>query len=298
MAWRERDFVGYGGKPPVVEWPDGKRVAVSICMNYEEGAEQSIAFGDPAEEILGEWGGYLFPPGVRNVTNESFVEYGSRSGVWRLLDVLDRHGVKATFFACAIAFERNPVVARAVTERGHEVCSHGYRWESVDHMTREEERERILAAIRSFESTAGVRPCGWYGRNGLGPNSRDLLVELGFLYDSNEYNDDLPYFVETGGGRHLIVPYTGDVNDVHFWIAPGFVTADHFATYLRDTLDCLLAEGRTAPKMMSVGLHMRIAGRPGRAVGLERFLEYARSKPEVWFARRDEIARWWIEHAP
>lgn len=297
----ERDFVGYANNPPVVQWPNGSRVAVSICLNYEEGSEQSIALGDPRDETLGEWGGYfasVFPSGIRNRTNESMTEYGSRVGVWRLLDILESYQVKATFFASAMALERNRTVAGAVVDRGHEICSHGYRWEDHYGMSKEEERERIELALRSFKDTTGIRPVGWYSRNGLTEHTRGLLVEAGFLYDSNAYDDDLPYYVEVGNRPHLVIPYNGDLNDVHYWIPPGFATASDFFGAMKDSLDRLLAESAKVPKMMSIGLHMRISGRPSRAVAVERFLEYARSQPGVWFARRDEIARWWLANLP
>lgn len=294
----ERDFVGYAGSPPAVEWPGGARLALSVVVNYEEGSEQSIAFGDPADEPQGEWGNFALGTGVRNYTVESFTEYGSRAGVWRVLDVLERHDVKATFFACALALERNPPVARAIVERGHEVCSHGYRWEDHFGMSREEDLARIRQAVESFERTTGVRPVGWYARNGLTDQTRELLVQEGFLYDSNAYNEDVPYFIEVSGRRHLVLPYSADTNDTKYWRPPGFVTPHMFTAYLNDTLDCLLEEAERVPKMMSVGLHVRISGRPARSLALDRFLDYARSRPGVWFARRDEIARCWLEAAP
>jgi peptidoglycan/xylan/chitin deacetylase (PgdA/CDA1 family) len=296
VPMRERDFVGYANRPPIVEWPNGARLAVSVVVNYEEGSERSLAFGDDMDEPYGEWGSFNMPEGVRNLTQESFFEYGSRVGVWRILDILDDYQVPASFFACAVAFERNPVVARAIVERGHEVCSHGYRWEDHFGMSRDEDRERIRRAISSFQSTTGQRPIGWYSRNGLTLQTRELLLDEGFLYDSNEYNEDVPYFMNVNGRQHLIVPYAADSNDSKCWRSPGYVTSDMFAAYLIDSFDCLLAEAAEVPKMMSVGLHVRISGRPGRSVALRRFLEYAKKRPGVWFARRDHIAQWWLEH--
>ncbi len=299
MTGNDRDFIGYGRTPPAIEWPGGARLALSIALNYEEGSEHSRSFGDAYDEPSGEWSGYVSPPtSHRNRVVESIMEYGSRVGVWRLLDILNEYQVRGTFFACAMAFEKNPIVAKAAIERGHEVCSHGYRWEDHYDLDEEQERERIALAALSLERTTGVRPVGWYSRHGFTDHTRRLLVEAGFLYDSNAYNDELPYWVRVGDKQHLVVPYTPDVNDVRFWTAPGFITADDFFAYLRDSFDTLLKASARVPRMMSVGLHMRIAGRPGRAVALERFLDYARSKPGVWFARRDEIARWWIEHGP
>lgn len=294
----DRDFVGYAGNPPHVEWPDGARLALSIVVNYEEGSEQSIAFGDPADEPVGEWGNFQLGPGVRNYTIESFTEYGSRVGMWRLFDLLDRHEAKATIFACAVALERNPLVASAIVERGHEVCSHGYRWEDHLGMTREEDRRRIAMAVESLERTTGVRPVGWFARNGLTMQTRELLVDAGFIYDSNAYNEDVPYFIAVGDREHLLLPYSSDTNDNRYWRPPGFVTPDMYFSYLRETLDCLLTEAQEVPKMMSVGLHARISGRPARSLAVHRFLTYAKSQPGVWIARRDEIARWWLDHRP
>ena len=293
-----RDFVGYAGQPPKVVWPGGARLAVSIVINYEEGAEKSIALGDDEDEALGEWGGYSFPKGVRNVTMESITEYGSRVGVWRLLRILERHSVRATFFASAVALERNAAAAHAIIEGGHEVACHGYKWEDHVGLTHEEERSRIAVAVASMEATTGVRPYGWYGRNGLTPYTREALVDAGFLYDSNDYSEDLPYYVRVQDRAHLVVPYTADVNDVRWWTSPGFATTDQFVAYMKDTFDCLLAESETVSMFMSVGLHLRISGRPGRALALDRFLSYASQIPGVWFCRRDELARWWLAEAP
>lgn len=294
-----RDFIGYGPNPPQVEWPGGARLAVSLALNYEEGSEHSLSFGDSEDEPMGEWGGYVSPPSThRNRVVESVMEYGSRVGVWRLLNILSEYEVHGTFFACAMALEKNPLVARAIVDQGHEVCSHGYRWEDHYAFNREEERERIELAVRSFETTTGVRPVGWYSRHGFTDHTRKLLVDAGFLYDSNAYNDELPYWVKVGERDHLVVPYTPDVNDVRFWTTPGFITANDFFDYMKEGFDRLLKESAKTPRMMSVGLHMRIAGRPSRAGALERFLDYVRGKPGVWIARRDEIARWWVENGP
>jgi peptidoglycan/xylan/chitin deacetylase (PgdA/CDA1 family) len=296
----DRDFVGYGSTPPEVEWPGGARLAVSICVNYEEGSEKSLYFGDAYDEPLSEWGGYGFPipGGERNRTNESFTEYGSRVAFWRLIDLFGSHEVPVTFLACGVALERNPEAARAIPERGHEVCCHGYRWENHYGMTRGEEKKRIAAAIESLKRTTGVRPIGWYAREGLTANTRELLVDAGFVYDSNSYADDIPYYVGVRGKPHLIVPYSGDLNDVRYWISPGYAHADDYQAVLRDTFDWLSEESKRVPRMMSIGLHMRISGRPSRIVALQRFLDYIKEKQGVWVARRDEIARWWLQQAP
>lgn len=292
----DRDLVGYAGHPPLLRWPNGARLAVSICLNYEEGSERSKAMGDPDQELMTEWGNYPVPPEVRNLAMESMYEYGSRVGVWRILEIFRETQVKSTIYACAVACEQNPEFARAAVADGHEICSHGYRWEEVFRLTEEEERDHIRRAVAIFEKVCGRRPSGWYCRYGASVNTRRLLVEEGtFLYDSDSYNDDTPYFVNVNGSRHLVVPYTPDINDFRFWNSPGFVHAEDFFTYARESLDTLYAEAAKYPRMMSVGLHARIIGRPGRIRGLRRFIEYAKQFPDVWFATREEIAKAWIE---
>ena len=292
----ERDLVGYAGKPPTGRWPNGSRLAVSIVVNYEEGSERSHAMGDLDQETMTEWGNYAFPPHIRNLAMESMYEYGSRVGIWRLMDIFRSAGVKSTFYACAVAFEQNPAVARAAVAEGHEIMSHGYRWEEVFRLSEQEEREHIRLAVQSFERTCGRRPLGWYCRYGPSVNTRRLLVEEGgFLYDCDAYNDDSPYFVDVEGKRHLVLPYTPDVNDFRFWNSPGFVQAEDFDKYLRESFDTLYAEASSVARMMSIGLHPRIIGRPGRIQGLRRFIDYAKQRPDVWFATREEIARAWLE---
>jgi peptidoglycan/xylan/chitin deacetylase (PgdA/CDA1 family) len=252
--------------------------------------------GDNRQDTMFDWGAYPTPPEIRNLAAESVAEYGSRVGVWRVLDVLQAAEVKSTFFACAVAFEQNPEVAKAAIAAGHEICSHGYRWEEVFTLSEEEEREHIQMAINSFTETCGKRPVGWYCRYGPSVRTRRLVVEEGgFIYDSDAYNDDSPYFVDVDGTRHLVVPYATDANDFNFWLAPGFVTAGDFDTYLRDSFDTLYAEAARFPRMMSIGLHPRIVGRPGKIAGLSRFIDYAKQHDGVWFATREEIARDWLE---
>jgi peptidoglycan/xylan/chitin deacetylase (PgdA/CDA1 family) len=227
---------------------------------------------------------------------ESMYEYGSRAGFWRLLDVLDENAIKATFFCCAVALERNRDAAREITRRGHEPCSHGYRWEDVSKLTLDEEREHMRLAIKSIEETTGQRPLGWYCRASPSIYTRQLVVEEGgFVYDSDAYNDDLPYWLEVDGKKHLVIPYTLDANDMKF-SSGQFGSPRDFEEYMTDAFDRLYDEGATVPKMMSVGLHMRLAGRPARAQALTRFIQHAKSFPDVWFARRIDIARWWHEH--
>ena len=291
----ERDLVGYGRDLPRVRWPDGARIAVSVVVNYEEGAEYSLQDGDSHHETNGEVPSPV-PPQQRDLFNESFFEYGSRVGVWRLLNLLDKYGVSSTFFCCALALERNPEVAKEIISRGHEVCGHGYRWEEYHLMDEEAERRAIQRAVASLTQTTGERPLGWFTRYGPSVHTRQLVVEEGgFIYDSGALNDDLPYYVPVNNKPWLVVPYSMETNDARFWRG-GLVSTSDFYEYLKDTFDCLYEEGQTHPKMMSVGLHCRIAGRPARSKAVERFLQYAKSFPSVWFARRVDIARWWLEH--
>jgi len=294
----QRDCVGYGRDRPTGAWPNGAGLAVNVVVNYEEGSERSFAMGDPDQETMTEWGAYPFPNSIRNLAMESMYEYGSRVGVWRILDALAGHNIKATFFACALAFEKNPLVAREVVAAGHDICSHGYRWEEVFRLSLEQEAENIRMALSSFEKTCGKRPVGWYCRYGPSVHTRQLLLENGsFLYDSDAYNDDVPYFVQVGNYRQLVLPYTCDINDLRFWIAPGFIQADDFYHYLCESLNVLLQESIDGPRMMSIGLHPRMIGRPGRIASLSRFFDYALNKKGVWFATREEIARAWLERS-
>ena len=293
----ERDLVGYGPNPPVVEWPEGARIAVSIVVAYEEGSEYSILDGDPIGETMGEVPSPV-PAGERDLANESFFEYGSRVGVWRILDILDEYDVKSSFFCCAQALERNPHVGPEIVRRGHEVFGHGQRWEEYYKMDREAEREAIHKAVESITRTTGQRPLGWYTRYGPSINTKELVEEEGgFIYDCNSYNDDLPYYTDVNGRKWLVVPYSLEVNDTKFWRG-GMTKPSDFYEAARNTFDLLYQEGATHPKMMSIGLHCRIIGRPSRAVALRQFLEYAKEKPGVWFAPRVDIARWWREKYP
>ena len=293
----ERDFVGYGPNPPKVEWPDGARIAISVVVNYEEGSEYSLLDGDPTREVNNEVPSPL-PLDERDLANESFFEYGSRAGIWRLLSILDEYDVKATFFCCALALERNPYVGPEIVRREHEVFGHGYRWEEYYKMDRDAEREAIRKAVESIQRTTGQRPLGWYTRYGPSVNTRELVVEEGgFLYDCNAYNDDLPYYTEVNGKKWLVVPYSLEVNDTKFWRG-GMSNPSDFYETMKNTFDRLYYEGAANPKMMSIGLHCRIAGRPSRAVALQKFLEYAKGFPNVWFARRIDIARWWLQNYP
>lgn len=291
-----RDFVGYADDPPRIGWPNGARLAVQISVNYEEGAEYSLLDG-ARREIMGEVPSPVAPH-LRDLFNESFFEYGSRVGVWRILALLKEYDVPATWWACALALERNPRAARAIVEAGHEVAGHGYRWDDFSEASREDERDEIRRAVKSIGRTTGLRPLGWYTRYGCSPNTRELLVEEGgFVYDSLAFNDDLPYYVSVCGKPWLVIPYSFEANDARFWRG-GLVSVGDFEEYMRDAFDCLYAEGKIVPRIMSIGIHCRIAGTPARSRALARFLEYARSFDDVWFARRIDIARWWLEKKP
>jgi allantoinase len=295
-----RDMIGYGAAPPDPKWPGGARLAVQIVMNYEEGSEYSIPDGDGfSETYLTEVPGASLGPGKRDLIVESIYEYGSRAGFWRLMRIFAERKLQITVFGAALALERNPEAARAIRDAGYEVCSHGYRWVGFQDMSEAQEREEMRKAVASIAQTIGERPYGWYCRYAPSENTRRLVVEEGgFLYDADAYNDDLPYWTTVGGKHHLVIPYTLDVNDMKFSVAPGFTSPSGYYEYMRDTFDVLYREGKTQPKMMSIGLHTRLAGRPGRAAALERFLDYMLKHKHVWIARRVDIARHWIANHP
>jgi peptidoglycan/xylan/chitin deacetylase (PgdA/CDA1 family) len=291
-AGPDRDLVGYGRYAPRAVWPNGANIAVNLVVNYEEGSEYSFAMGDGENDILGD-STYVFPKDVRDLAQESMYEYGSRAGAWRLLRLFREFDVPATFFGCAVAFEQNPEIARAAKALGHDLLGHGWRWEEPWRLSRDEEREHMRRALASFEQTWGSRPEGWYCRYGPSVNTRELVVEEGgFLYDSDAYNDDLPYYRSVGGTDHLVVPYSLTYNDVQGSKSPG-----DFLEMLIRGFDELWLEGeRGTPKMMSVGLHPRLVGQAGRTSALRQFLDHAQSKGNVWFARRSDIASWWSSH--
>lgn len=289
----ERNFIGYGGEPPKVNWPGGARLALNLVINFEEGSEWGAVEGDPQREMAAEWP-YPARPDERELVNESMFEYGSRVGVWRIMRILDKYDATCTIFACALALERNPAVTRAFVNHGYDMVGHGYRWLAHYGMSEEEERLDIRRARESIESTTGQRIIGWFNRPLQTRATRRILAEEGFLYDSGCFNDDWPHFEQVAGKPFLVVPYTLDQNDIRFWKNQMF-TADDFFAYVRDAFDTLYEEGATFPKMMSVGLHCRVIGRPGRAQGLDRFLARVRKFPKVWIANRNEIARFWLE---
>ena len=294
-----RDLIGYGANPPHPQWPNGARLALQIVLNYEEGAENSVLHGDAASEtFLSEIIGAEAYSGVRHKSMESLYEYGSRAGLWRLLRIFRERDIRVTVFGVAMALQRNPEAVRAMLEDGHEIASHGWRWINYQFVDEEIERSHIKLAVDAITGLTGSPPLGWYtGRDS--PNTRRLVVEHGgFLYDADSYADDLPYWEEVDGKPHLVVPYTLDANDMRFATSQGFNTGEQFFTYLRDTFDLLYREGERAPKMMSVGLHCRLIGRPGRAGALERFLDYVRQHDGVWICRRVEVARHWYDRHP
>ncbi|MEZ9604798.1 allantoinase PuuE [Vibrio sp. 10N.261.55.A10] len=294
-----RNLIGYGANPPNPQWPGNARVAVSFVLNYEEGGERCLLHGDDeSEAFLSEIPSAQPIKGERHISMESIYEYGSRVGVWRVLRLFDEYEIPLTVFAVAMAIERHPDVAKAMVEAGHEICSHGYRWIDYQYIDESEERDHMTKAIEIIQQVTGQRPQGWYtGRTG--PNTRRLVAEEGgFLYDSDAYDDDLPYWHTETGDPQLVIPYTLDVNDMRFSTAQGFNSGEQFFQYLKDTFDTLYMEGETAPKMMSVGLHCRLIGRPGRIAALRRFLDYVKQHDSVWLCRRIDIANHWHQHHP
>jgi allantoinase len=292
-----RDLIGYGRTPPHAAWPGGARIAIQCVLNYEEGAERNVLDGDPeCETFLSDMAN---PPALaaRHMTMEQIYEYGSRAGVWRLLRLFERYKLPLTVFGVALAMQRNPAVVEAFLEAGHEVASHGWRWINYQSMSEEDERRDMARAIEVHQQLTGERPLGWYtGRTS--PNTRRLVAEDGgFLYDADDYSDDLPFWTQAAGKPHLIVPYSLETNDMRLGGA-GMQTGEEFFTYLRDTFDVLYAEGEDRPRMMSIGLHCRLAGRPGKMAGLEHFIRHALNHPDVWFCRRIDIARHWRAEHP
>ena len=281
---------------PTTRWPGNARVAVSLVVNVEEGSEHSPRDGDRSPEPVDELGIVLKRP-VRSLANESNYAYGIKAGGPRVLAVLARHGVRATFTAAAVALERAPDLARAIVAGGHEVCSHGYRWIHQFALAEDEEREFIGQAVASIEKTTGQRPHGWLSRYLFTPNTRRLLVEGGFTYHMDDYSDDLPFWDVVNGRPILVIPYALDSNDMKFWLAPA-LTPEQWLAYAVETFEVLYEEGGAAPRMMSLGVHLRIIGRPGRIRAFERFVQHVKSRPDVWIATRLDIARWWAEAHP
>src|SRR5438105_6028913 len=293
-----RDLAGYGPTPPDAKWPGAARIALQFVLNYEEGGERSVLHGDAgSEQFLSE----MFNPASyadRHLSMKSLYEYGARAGVWRILREFERRALPLTVFAVGMALERHPEAASAFAALGHEIAAHGWRWISYQQVDEATEREHMRLAVAAIERASGVRPLGWYtGRDS--PNTRRLVAdEGGFEYDSDYYGDDLPFWMKVrksdgSVAPQLVVPYTLDANDMRFSLPQGFAQADDFFVYLRDTFDTLYAEGADRPRMMSVGLHCRLVGRPGRIVALQRFLDHVARHDRVWICRRIDIARHW-----
>ena len=291
-----RELTGYGEHPPQVRWENDAKVAVQIVVNYEEGSEKTFAMGDGVNDVLYELPFAL--EGQRDLAVESMYEYGSRAGIWRMFRVFDAAGIPVTCFGAAVALERNPDVPKKLAARGDETAGHGYRWSNHFEMSRDDEREAIRLAIESIERTTGSRPLGWYCRE-MSSSTRELLVEEGgFVYDSDSYNDDLPYWTRILDRPHLVVPYGLVVNDARYIVGTGFGSPDHFFETAKAHLDRLRNDGDDVSRMMSIGLHPRVTGNPARSDGLARFIDYAQSLGDVWFARRIDIANTFIEQQP
>jgi allantoinase len=298
-----RDLIGYGKTPPHAAWPNGAKIALQFVLNYEEGGESNVLHGDAgSEQFLSEIVGAQSYP-ARHMSMESIYEYGSRAGVWRVLREFEKRGLPLTIFAVAMAMQRHPDLAKAFVEQGHEIACHGLRWLHYQDVDEATERDHMKQAVDIMEQLTGEKPLGWYtGRDS--PNTRRLVVDQGgFLYDSDYYGDDLPFWTQvknTAGDSksHLVVPYTLDTNDMRFASPQGFNSGEQFFQYLRDSFDVLYAEGETAPKMLSIGLHCRIIGRPGRFAALQRFLDHVVNHKDVWICRRIDIARHWINNHP
>jgi len=293
-----RDMIGYGSKEPKVVWPNNAKLALQIVLNYEEGGENNILHGDKhSETFLSEIiGAQAFKD--RHINMESMYEYGSRRGFWRLHKLFQEKKIPITIFGVAMALERNPEVCEAIKNGNYEVACHGWRWIDYQNVKKSTEKKDMKLAIKTIKKIFGKRPLGWYtGR--CSPNTRDLVFEDGeFLYDSDSYSDDLPYWEYKNNKKQLIIPYTLDNNDMRFATNQGFNSGDQFYTYLKDSFDTLYEEGKTNPKMMSVGLHCRLIGRPGRIQSLKKFLDYALKFNDVWICKRIDIAKHWIKNYP
>lgn len=293
-----RDLVGYADDLPQANWPGGARIAINFVLNVEEGSETNILHGDTKNEGgLSEVVGGRHPPGQRDLGMESLYDYGPRAGFWRILRLFKRRGLPFTAYACAVALERNPAATQAMVEHGCDFASHGWRWINHFELSEDEEREHIARAVEIIERLTGEPPRGWYCRYAPSPNTRRLLVEQGgFLYDSDSYSDDLPYWTEVDGKPHLILPYALDTNDVKFGAPAAYPSGEEFLRYITDAFDQLYEEGAETPRMLSIGMHQRMVGRPGRARALGRFLDHVMAHDKVWICRRVEIAEHWHKH--
>jgi len=291
-----RDYIGYGRNIPKVHWPNDARIAINIVVNYEEGSERMKSMGDTVNEGLAD-NPYPVEDKYRDLATESLYEYGSRAAIWRLQRLFEKLDIPITIFGCAVALERNLAVAEWIREKGYDVCCHGWRWEEVFRLSREEEREHMKWAIESIEKTCGARPLGWYCRYGPSIHTRELVVEDGgFLYDSDSYNDDIPYFTEISNRNHLVIPYSMTLNDQWFVSPQGYGSPSDYFDALKRAFDYLWEEGSTHPRMMNIGLHPRLVGQPSRISALRDFIQYAQQKREVWFAKRADIAQHWLNN--
>jgi putative urate catabolism protein len=291
-----RNFIGYGSKGKKISWPNNAKLALQIVLNYEEGGENSILNGDKhSETFLSEIIGAKAIKG-RHISMESIYEYGSRSGFWRLDRLFREKKIPITIFGVGLALKQNPEVCNAIINGNYEIAAHGYRWIDYQDVKKSIEKKHMQQAIKTIKDIFGSRPLGWYtGR--CSPNTRDLVFDDGgFLYDSDSYSDDLPYWEFRGKKKQLIIPYTLDNNDMRFATNQGFNTGDHFYNYLKDSFDALYEEGKTNPKMMSVGLHCRLIGRPGRIQSLKKFLDYVLKFDDIWICKRIDIAKHWINN--
>ncbi len=291
-----RDFYGYGPNAPAVRWPGNSPLAISFVLNIEEGAEFSVTSGDPYNEDTHEVRNRI--EGAPDLCMESHFEYGSRAGYWRIMKAFEQANIPITLNACARGLLATPWVVEKALARGDELCCHGWRWEAHAGMALEDERRLIAKCVQTFIELAGKAPVGWHNKSSASVNTRALLVEQGgFLYDSDAYNDDLPYYLTVSGQQHLVLPYGFDTNDMRFFVNHDFVLGQHFCDYTMDAVQALIDEGADAPRMLTIGLHTRIIGRPGRIAGLQKLIRALKQLP-VWFARREDIARHWLAHCP
>lgn len=292
----QRDFIGYADQTPKVGWPEDACIAVNFVLNYEEGSERNICDGDAvSEDYLTGLPNAAALKGERHLSVESLFEYGSRAGVWRLLRLFDEYKIPLTIFTTGLALERNPVLAKALMHSHHEISGHGYRWISYRNVSLETEKEDIAKTLKTIEQLVGRVAKGWYtGRKSI--HTRQLIVEAGLLYDSDSYADDLPYWIPVCEKKHLIIPYNLDANDLRYATEPGWSDGIDFLNYLKASFNCLYREGKICPKILTIGLHARLSGHPGRCEALRLFIEYVRSFSKVWICKREEIADYWIHH--
>jgi peptidoglycan/xylan/chitin deacetylase (PgdA/CDA1 family) len=286
-----RDLFGYGNVAPTVKWPNEKRVAVSFVLNFEEGGEFSMADGDPVNEAVYE---VIDRQTQIDPCIDSHFEYGTRVGYWRIAELFERFGANFTLSSCGRAVERSPWLVQDAVRRGHEISAHGYRWERHVAMDEHTERQSIVATMKAIEQASGKPPVGWHTRSSPSPNTRRILSELGFLYDSDAYNDDTPYFVAVGEAKHLVLPYAFDTNDMHFQHSDRFSTAEQFSQYVCEAYDWLEQEGQTWPRMLSIGLHLRMIARPGRIGAVRRILSHLQQRDSAWITTRSQIAQHWL----